>query len=292
MNARSISDLLSPPPRSVPLSVRLRVLFGGFSNQFGWLFVGFGMIFVWVFTLNADFASPLLFLLPTQTTVGVVEGVERTNASENDVTVYSVDYVFFDRSGAQHRDTSYSTGNPAIGSRVTVEYLSMRASISRVMGMRRAPFGPFAAFAMLFPLIGLAFLSSGLKQGLRANRLLAKGRIAHGTLISSQPTGATINNRPVIKLTFAFKSYEGTEWHAIAKTHQPEDLRDEQEEPLLYDPHLPSEAVLLDDLPGSTTFDPSGQLEPAGIWETARTLILPALTVLGHGTYLLISSLL
>ena len=44
----------SLPPRDVPLTVRLQVLFGGFLNQFGWLFFGFGMVF--------GLANALLFL--------------------------------------------------------------------------------------------------------------------------------------------------------------------------------------------------------------------------------------
>ncbi|MHC4335254.1 MAG: hypothetical protein ACYSUP_15040, partial [Planctomycetota bacterium] len=48
---------LAAPPRPVPLSVRIVILFGGFMNQFGWLFVGFGLIFVWIFTLRADVTS-------------------------------------------------------------------------------------------------------------------------------------------------------------------------------------------------------------------------------------------
>jgi hypothetical protein len=52
---------LAAPPRPVPLSVRVVILFGGFMNQFGWLFVGFGLIFVWVFTLRADVTSWFYF---------------------------------------------------------------------------------------------------------------------------------------------------------------------------------------------------------------------------------------
>ena len=41
--------LLVPPPREVPTGLRLMVLFGGALTQFGWVFFGFGMIFVWAF---------------------------------------------------------------------------------------------------------------------------------------------------------------------------------------------------------------------------------------------------
>ena len=45
---------LSDPPRDVPMLVKLRLLCGGFNNQLGWLFFGFGMIFAWAFIGQAD----------------------------------------------------------------------------------------------------------------------------------------------------------------------------------------------------------------------------------------------
>jgi hypothetical protein len=273
----------------VPLSARLRVLFGGFNNQFGWIFFGFGLIFVWAFALQADVASPFLFRFQTKSTQGIVERVQESSASENETAIFEVSYTYFDNLGRQQSGTSYSTGAPGVGARVTVEYLTGFPSISRVEGMRRKPFGPFALISILFPLIGLGFLYAGIKYGLKANRLLKQGRIAFGKLISSEATGASINDQPVIKLTFSFTANDGEEYEAIAKTHEPEDLRDEEEEPLLYDEKDPSYAVLLDDLPGSTAFDPSGKLNPASAWETVKVLFFPSLTVIGHGIYILFS---
>ena len=289
MRRRYLSDFNSPTPRAVPLSVRLRVLFGGFNNQFGWIFFGFGLIFVWGFAIHADVASLILFRLQTKSTQGIVETVQAKNASENDGQIYQVSYTYFDNLGRQQSGASYTTGAPGVGARVTVEYLAGASSISRVEGMRRTLFGPGAVFPVLFPMIGLGFLYSGIKYGLKANRLLSQGRIAFGKLVSSESTNTRINNRPVIKLTFTFKANDGEEYEATAKTHQPGDLRDEEEEPLLYDEKDPSYAVLLDDLPGSTEFDNSGKLIPAGALETATTLILPGLTVIGHGIYLVIT---
>lgn len=269
--------------------MRVRVLFGGFSNQFGWLFFGFGMIFVWAFALQADVASWLLFRLPTRVTGGVVERLEGSNASENDVQIYEVGYAFFDQLGRQQTGTSYATGSPDVGGRVSVEYVTSIPSISRVSGMRRKPFGGWAVFPVIFPLIGLAFMVSGIRAGLKANRLLKMGRIAFGKLTSTEYTSTSINDRPVLKLTFAFTDNAGAEWEAIAKTHEPEDLRDEEKEPLLYDPGDPEVAVLLDDLPGKTEFDEHGHLVPAGAIETGKLLLIPGLSIVGHGMFLLSS---
>lgn len=289
MPRRLLTDFNSPTPREVPFSVRLRVIFGGFANQFGWLFFGFGMIFVWAFALQADVTSWFLFRLPTNVTAGVVERTDSSNASENDVQIYEVGYTFFDQLGRQQTGTSYTAGSPNVGGRVSVEYVRSIPSISRVSGMRRKPFGGWAVFPVIFPLIGLAFMVSGIREGLKANRLLHMGRIAFGKLTSTEYTSTSINDRPVLKLTFTFTDRAGEEWETIAKTHQPEDLRDDEEEPLLYDPDSPEIAVLLDNLPGKTEFDDHGRLIPAGPIETGKLLVIPGLSIVGHGMFLLLN---
>jgi hypothetical protein len=283
-----LTDFNAPPPRAVPLSLRLVVLFGGSRNQFGWMLLGFGLIFVWAFTLHADFTSPLLFLMGTRETRGVVRAVRASNASENEQRIYEIHYAYIDHLGRQHLGVSYATHSPQQGADVTVEYLSSAPEISRVEGMRRKPFGFFAAFPILFPMIGLGFLSSGLRHGLKADRLLAQGRVAFGELTSTVPTGASVNNRPVMKLTYNFTAADGEEWEATAESHEVDDLTDEAQEPLLYDPEDPSRAVLLDDLPGSARFDSAGRLLSASPVRVVRALLFPALTLMGHGGYMLV----
>jgi hypothetical protein len=47
---------MAGPPRCVPLLVRLRVLFGGALDTFGWFFLGFGLIRT-VYKLTFEFAA-------------------------------------------------------------------------------------------------------------------------------------------------------------------------------------------------------------------------------------------
>jgi uncharacterized Rmd1/YagE family protein len=112
MRRRYLSDFNSPTPRAVPLSVRLRVLFGGFNNQFGWIFFGFGLIFVWGFAIHADVASLFLFRFQTKSTQGIVETVQAKNASENDGQIYQVSYTYFDNFRDQVRVESQSVALP------------------------------------------------------------------------------------------------------------------------------------------------------------------------------------
>jgi hypothetical protein len=45
MGGKHLTDFNAPPPRAVPLSLRLGVLLGGSRNPFGWMLLGFGLIF-------------------------------------------------------------------------------------------------------------------------------------------------------------------------------------------------------------------------------------------------------
>lgn len=85
--------------RDVPLPVRARVLFGGALNQIGWFFLGFGMIFVWVFAPMADL-SMLRLRRETVTVEGRVTATVQTRATvggsrhQRGTPVYANHYTF------------------------------------------------------------------------------------------------------------------------------------------------------------------------------------------------------
>lgn len=277
---------LSQPPRAVPLMVRSKVLFGGFLNLFGWVFFGFGLIFFWVFAMNADLGSFFHFRGEPETAPGVVLQSRATGASENKRKVYAVDYSFTAH-GAQYQGMSYSTGErPSPKDPVTVEFVRGNPSISRVQGMRRAMFSGWAAFVCVFPLVGLVFVVFGLKSGFRANHLLANGKVGFATLKSKTPTNTRVNNQTVHKLTFELVADTGNTYEVTAKTHRPEVLEDEAKEVVLYDPQNPSYAVMLDSLPGGPEIDEMGNIRSGSLFRGLLLLAAPAATITGHGTYI------
>jgi hypothetical protein len=141
---------------------------------------------------------------------------------------------------------------------------------------------------LLFPLIGLAFIAFGLMNGLKANRLLAEGKVGLGILKTKTPTGASVNNQPVYKLFFEFTADDGSSYEVVSKTSLPDSLEDEAEERLLYDPYRPSNAVMLDNLPGSPDIDEMGQILAGSLRQSLLPLLLPALTLLVHGAVFLL----
>jgi hypothetical protein len=285
---------LAAPPRPVPLSVRILIRFGGFMNQFGWFFVGFGLIFVWIFTLRADVTSWYYFRGPLAETTGTVTRTEHSGFTEGDgsdhgdgLPIYAYYYTFIAEDGLRYDGVSYSTVRPRDeGEKVGIEYPLDKPDISRIKGMQRSPVGLLGAMSAIFPIIGIFFIIPGIRKARRAIRLLTIGEQTTAHLKSSVKTNTEINDRPVYKLTFEFETRHGQISQATAKTHLVENLEDEHDEPLLYDPMEPSNAVMLDSLPGLPRIDADGQIRASSGVSALFCLAVPVATVVGHTAYL------
>jgi hypothetical protein len=278
---------LGGPPRYVPLGVRLKVLLGGFLNQFGWFFLGFGLIFVWGFTLEADLTSWYVFRGELARAEGTVIESKETNMRVNETQVYEHKYSFIGADGLEYRGASYETGGSLRnGQKVTIEYKQDNPETSRIKGMRRGIIGLFGLMPIIFPAIGLCFIIAGIRKGVKACHLLRDGEQTTGKLKSKNRTGAKVNNQPVYKLTFEFAASDGTSHQAVAKSHRPEVLEDEEHEPLLYDPSRPEYAVMLDDLPGNPRIDSTGGIHAGSAVGALLVLVIPAVTLISHCIYI------
>ncbi|MCB0222637.1 MAG: DUF3592 domain-containing protein [Anaerolineae bacterium] len=276
---------LNLPPREISWLLRGQLLFDGFANQFGWFWLSITMVFFWIFGAMTSLNGIYFLLGATETAPGIVTEIEQTGASENDTPVYATHYAFrVERLEMDLLGHSYTTGQRfSPNQAVTVEYLRDNPDLSRIQGTRLGAFSPWVFCVVgLFPAIGLAFVGFGFLSGLRASRLLRHGKIAQGRLIEKSPTNTRINNQTVYKLTFAFTADDGRQYQAVARSHQPGNLEDEDQEQLLYDPHRPTRAVLLDNLPGAPSIDDSGYIftDPGRCW---RSLLLPTIALFING---------
>jgi len=278
----------SLPPRDVPLTVRLQVLFGGFLNQFGWFFFGFGMIFVWLFLPQADLTSFYRFRGQLDHTQGTITASQKTHFSEGGskhskgTPIYEHDYTFT-VAGTTYHGVSYATGYTyKPGTSVTVQYPHGNPSVSRIQFMRRSAFGPSTLIILLFPLVGLVFLIPGLILGWKGDRLLAHGKVALGTFKSKEATKTEINHQTVYKLTFEFTTDTGETCQTTTRSCEPNRLELEPQHEIVYDPLTPSYATLVDGLPGSPHIDERGVIQPARFGSTVRISILPAAAIIGN----------
>lgn len=185
---------LEPPPRHVPLLLRVRLLVGDDLALCGWLFLGFNL--------------PVPYFWP-----------------EEDLSLFSL------------------------------------------------------VFVVLFPLLGLVLALRGIPRGLRRIRLLRSGRPALGRLVDRRTTNVSINDEPVIALTFEFTTEDGLRARVVERTHRPQLLEDD-EEPLLYDAQWPERAALLDHLPGAPRVDSRGRLHVKLGPRTVLPLLLPLVVII------------
>lgn len=294
---RAPFDTALDPPRAVPLPVQLRVLLGGMVSQMGWIFLGFGLVFVWVFAVNVDFSGPLRLITRQVETRGQVTAVEDTGFSEggDDNTpgtpIYRIVYRFAGPGGRTLEGASFSVGTGVQpGDLVRVEYAASNPETSRILGLRQAPIPLAGLFVLIFPLIGLVMVVFSLMEGIKAIQLLHGGVLAQATLLSAEPTSMSVNHRPVVRLTFDFTDADGGLHEIASRTTYPELLQDQQTETVLYDPRRPDYAVMLDSLPGAPRLTSDGSLEIDAPQSAYALIIVPALTVIGHGAYWLLRS--
>lgn len=278
---------ISNRKRKVPLSLSIQLIFGGFINQFGWAFFGFGMIFAWIFVGNSDF-SFIYYWGGTEKVMGTAIESNETGAEVNEEEVLETYYKFTALDGQEYQDVCYATGMGFYeNSPVEVEYPEGRPDLARIVGTRRAMFGPWTIFVMLFPLVGFIFIYFGLTKGIKAYFLMRTGILTYGTLISKEPTGASVNEDPVYKMTFQFTDeMSGRKYTAFDKTHEPEELEDDPEEAIFYSQKNPEYAILLNSLPGYPELDDNDQFVNPSIKGALMVLPLPLLSIIGNGLYI------
>lgn len=282
------SNEVAAPPRNLSLLLRIGMLFGGFLNQFGWFFFGFGMIFFWAFALNTDPLAIYDFSGTLTEVPGKVVAVEKTSFSEGGsknrpgTPIYQVDFNYV-VGNETYLQTSYCKGKrTAAGKQVTVEFPEGRPMRSRIKGFRSAIVSSLALLVTLFPLIGAIFILVSFRFGWNVLGLMKHGKYTAGRLVRKDPTTTEINNRPVYKLTFDFEDEQGTTHQAVAKTHETQSLEDDMSEGLLYDPLNPARATLLDHLPGSLVVNSMGDFKTGSPVKAILCLIVPVLSVVGH----------
>jgi hypothetical protein len=277
---------LVPPPRQVPATLRARLLFGGLG-VLAWIWFGFGSAIATGFLRHADLTSWVLLRGALEEVPGTGLGCEPTGASEggskgqSGTPIYANRYAF-GAGGDELEGVSYATGRClGPGEAVRVEYPAGRPDRSRVQGMRRGWFGPDVLFVAIFPLVGIALVLLSLRSGWRRLRLLSRGRLALGALVSDEPTRVSVNNRPVRKLTFTIDTETMGRRQVVVRSHVPELALDEPRERILYDPERPELAAAWDLLP-TIRLDERGELAPAGLAGSLLVLLPPVLAVIGH----------
>ena len=179
MEERNFSNLM-PPPRKIPLSLKLFLLFGG-QSIVAWIFLPFITLFV----------TP-----------------------------------FFGK-------TSKTT-------------------------MKDAPLFAYVAFSV-FPIVFLIMIIGGIIKGLKAIYLFENGMIAKAKLVNTETVIRRSGRSSYTAYIMTFE-YEvaGQKLQTSVEVRNPRLLKDEANEPILYDQSNPEKAMLVDSLSTSVIIDDMG----------------------------------
>lgn len=276
--ARHLTD---PAPRRVGLFTKFVILFGGFMQQFGWIFFTMGSAFAWIFIPLSDVRYWFVSEKNWVETGGDIIAIESTNTSVNESPVYKIVYGF-DLEGKIRAGNGYSHGQTyQVGQEVRIKYHPDAPEKSYIIGAKRAVFPAFVLFVLIFPVVGLAVLIPSLLQNLKAVRLLETGVFTRGKMAEQIATNSTItiNNTvyPIYKYSFEFTA-GGRTFTATCRTHQTWKVEDEEQEIILYDKFNPDFNVVYDAAPNMPDISAAGELKPATV-SKAVNLILPALGI-------------
>jgi len=280
-------ERLLPPPRRVPPGLQLYALFGDSTGRVGWFVLALSSLFCWPFLLRTEIA-PFFLRGPVGTTSGQVTSVTETGSSENDETILAVAYSFRVGDDQPHSGRSYVTGSAAtVGDRVTVEYAEGAPQVSRIQGMRSAPFGKVVLSVLIFPAVGVLLVWVSLSAGLKQLRLLRGGRVGEARLKNKADTRKTHgdDDEPVYRYDYEFVAEDGRRHEFQYETHRTGPLETETSRALLYLPERPATRLWVDDLPQSIEADGEGNVFLASPSAAVRSLFLPGLVLLGNGAY-------
>ena len=247
----------SPRPHSLMLLATL--MMGRGVGLFGWGWITFTMLFVLAFEVpQVLHHETMLRLEPTATSQGWLVGASSTSMSVNERPVVALHAEHHVAAELYHTTSYVQAPHPLLDqlqaqprSPVTIVRCARDPHFAVIQGTRPTAAPPEAALIILLFLgVGVPFVAWGGVQGLRAYRVLRLGRVAFGRLVGQEATRVWVNKQPVVRYLFEFEASTGDRYIARAQTHAPQDIMDEAEEPILYDPSDPQRAHLLDDLPG------------------------------------------
>ena len=236
--------------RSIPIGIQLKIWIGNFVTIIGLGFLIMGLPFSFVFISFSSFFAPS-FSENDPTCKATITEVISTNSSINKTRVYEYKYEYQADGGRNYSGFGFSTGRSFDkGNEITVHYKADKPELSEANDLRTSEFGGGPTlFVLIFPLVGLIMLVFSTTKAIKQINILKIGELTDGKFLFKHPTNTKINNQTVYELTFEFTASDGQVYKAVARTYQVYRLEDEKLEKLVYDPDMPTNAVLLDALP-------------------------------------------
>jgi len=277
---RTAAPRLEPPPRHLPPVLALRLLFGGFHTQFGWLVFVLGMAFVCAGMEDSEIVTLCRSLGGFERAPGWVNESTATGALENNRPVFAVEFFFVDRGRGRSAVSHVAGSKLERQTAITVEYSTRDPSYARIVEVGAyLPGLSVLWWFSIIPMIGLIVAGRGWRSGWKACTLLKCGKVGWGRFVGREETRTRVNGRPVIAFIFEFETDEGQRHRIVARTTKPAPLENDPMEQLVYDPRDPRRATMIDHLPGAPRIDSEGRIQKADFFRTILVLALPTIAL-------------
>lgn len=153
---------LAPPPRDLPLEVRLFV--GLVQLEGAMFFVILSALLASAVAPNTDWKS-LLFMKGVEGTVGRVTNAEERGWLEGKQKVWRVRFEFDSNGRKETGDSHFVGSRPKIGDEVRVEWPVGFPRITRIEDARTGPLHVGALAVMFFPLFALMMAQASWRTG-------------------------------------------------------------------------------------------------------------------------------
>lgn len=280
-----IMQYISPVSRHVPLSVWLYLPLKR-AGILGWIFACAGLLFICFLAPQIDIRD----FRSGWTIAGSasVQDTQKANISINDRMIYKHRYTFNGKP-----QMCYSYQNLKIGSTYEVYVYRNNMDVSRLEKTYLAPMGCvgwaalfFIMLPFLFFLVGMCIAIYLLRKGWREARLLTYGTLAKGYFTGMSATNVKVNDKPIMKLNFKFRTDVGEEVETSTTALKTDSLIDDPWEVLFYAPEAPTQSVFLENLPSGVQVNASTGGFRVGLWRIPIYMIMPIL-FLGEILYII-----
>jgi hypothetical protein len=267
---------VAPPPRRVPPGLWLKLLLGGPFNLFGWLFGGFGLVFMWIFAANSTAVDWITFTGEKDNIRGTVTSYDTTRMRENDAAIYKVNFRY-QYDGRSYTAASYTLNETfTAGEAVRVQVLRRNPQAACIVGLRRHPFGVRSLTEFIFPLIGFGIVAFAIRKQLAIIHAarhyhFAKATVSSKTIIPG--TNQDEDNKPLWKIGLDYANAYGAPCRSALKTRAPDSYQVGETVAVLYDAQQPKTFI---EVPPAIRFDANGEIAEAS---PLRAVLVPVLAI-------------
>jgi hypothetical protein len=215
---------------------------GGFFLLVGSIICGF-------FLPISDFDSLRFYFNPTAFTTGAAAGMNATNCSEDEATIFELLYRFRVNNQPLYGCSYSSEVVIKAGEKVQVEYIVAQPAYSRIAGTHSAPYSLWIAFfACLSEATGISIIYKGIYQSRKTFAIIVEACAVTSNYEKARTTSYDNDGSTVYRMVYSYRFGELVYTHRVEANSLSEYG---EQEVLIIQRSAPNKAVFAKDIPGS-----------------------------------------